>query len=68
MQTAMILSLMANVNRDNDAHPEPFTPADFMIDWWKEEEEPEPDESWKANLQVAEMITIALGGQDLRKP
>jgi hypothetical protein len=27
---AMICSLLANIHRDEDAHPEPYTPADFM--------------------------------------
>jgi hypothetical protein len=27
---AMICSLLANINRDRDQRPEPFTPADFL--------------------------------------
>lgn len=36
---AMVCSVMANVNRDSDQRPEPYTPADFMPGAKSEEEE-----------------------------
>lgn len=67
LHTAMLLTLTANANRDPEAQPEPFTVEQFFLDYWKRPEPEDPDRSWKANLQKAELITIAMGGQDLRK-
>ncbi len=54
-RTALLASLIAEVNRDPDKRSEPFTPEDFMP---KFEEEPEdPDASWMRNKQLFEMLS-----------
>jgi hypothetical protein len=65
LRMATLASVIANCNRDPEKRPDPFTPVDFLINFWKEEVEP-TIESWKANLQMAEILTAALGGKDLR--
>ena len=29
----IVASTIANANRDSKSHPDPFRPADFMVDW-----------------------------------
>ena len=56
--SAMVCSMLANVNRDSEARPEPFTPADFMP--WIKQEEPEVEED---PLEVVKRLNAALGGK-----
>jgi hypothetical protein len=65
---AMLCSLIANVNRDPAKRAEPFTPMDFIVNFWKQpESEPDPDAGWKRNLELARVINEAMGGAPLRK-
>lgn len=36
LRTAMLMSLLANINRDDKKRPQPFELDDFMPDWWEE--------------------------------
>jgi hypothetical protein len=40
-RSGMLASVLANVHRDGDAHPEPFQPADFMPGEERERSSPE---------------------------
>lgn len=46
-RTAILSSLLANINRDSKKKPEPFTPADFMPESMKPKK---PAKSLKASL------------------
>lgn len=63
---ANVMALLANINRDPENKPDPFSPVDFMPDFWRREEVEEHKPDWKRNKGIAELITIALGGKDLR--
>ena len=55
---AITASTIANVNRSKNQKP--FTPADFLPKFEKQEQ------TTGEQLQIAAMFTSALGGQDLR--
>ncbi len=40
LHTAMLMTLLANVNRDRKRHPQPFKLDEFLSDWWKTPAEP----------------------------
>jgi hypothetical protein len=63
-------SILANVNRNPAVRKEPFSISDFIPDWWAVPKSPKEEAlgRMKANLMMAEVITAAFGGQDLRKP
>jgi hypothetical protein len=66
-QTALLAALIANGSRDPSKKPEPFSPLDFVVDFWREpEDEAESAPNWQGNLSIAEVITVALGGTDNR--
>ena len=54
-RTALLASLIAEANRDPEKRAEPFTPEDFMPRLIEEEEE-DPDASWKRNKKLFEML------------
>jgi hypothetical protein len=65
---ASIQALTAEINRDREKRPWPFTPFDFFTPRSKPKE-PEPEkktELWQTNLAVVEMLNVAFGGRDLR--
>lgn len=66
---ALLDSILANVNRNPVVRKETFTIADFIPDWWPVPQSPEQEalKRMNANLSMAELITHALGGQDLRE-
>lgn len=39
LHTAMLMTLLANANRDRKRHPKPFTLQEFMPDFWRQLEE-----------------------------
>lgn len=41
MRNAMLMSLLANVNRDSKKHKKPFSIADFLPDWWGDKRKPQ---------------------------
>lgn len=69
LQTALIASILANVNRNPETRPEPFTLADFLFDFWSEKAAlgtTAEGSGWEAQLAMVEMVNAALGGKDLR--
>jgi hypothetical protein len=67
-RSAQIVQMIANVNRGADTGPYPL--SDFLPDEIAaeaDEPEDEPEENWQAQIQVAEMITAAYGGKDMRR-
>lgn len=38
LHTAMLMTLLANANRDRKKRPKPFTLQEFMPDFWKQPE------------------------------
>jgi len=66
---ALLDSILANVNRNPVVRREPYSTSDFLPDWWVVPKSPEEEaqERMNANLRMAELITAAFGGQDLRK-
>jgi hypothetical protein len=66
-RSAQIVQMIANVNRTRG---EPYPLSDFLPDEIAaeaEELEDEPEENWQAQIRVAEMITAAYGGKDMRQ-
>lgn len=63
---ARICAVLANINRDSDKKPDPYTLADFMPPWQiNEDSKPEVDPNSTINF-IAE-LNAALGGRDLRE-
>lgn len=61
LRFAILDALIANSSRDTSKKSDPFSPRDFLIDFWKEEEPEEPPND-NANRQLAEMLAgIGLG-------
>lgn len=72
LRTAMLMSLLANINRDTKQRRKLFTPADFMLDYGRlEDEESEPEQPkakpWQNMLTMVEVLNAAFGGKDKRK-
>jgi hypothetical protein len=67
IRIAILSALIANTSRDIKKKPDPFSPVDFIIDYWEPVKPVKQEPNWKANLMMAELITIALGGTDNRK-
>ena len=67
LRAALIASVLANINRNPETTPAPFTLADFLFDFWRVAEEKPEGSGWENMLAMAEIINAALGGQDLRK-
>ena len=42
LHTAMLMTLLANANRDRKKKPKPFTLTEFLPDFWKEPETEKP--------------------------
>lgn len=62
LRDAMIASLIANVNRDPQSRPQPFTPDDFLIDYearWRGDDEDEATEEERAEDAARLMARMA---------
>jgi hypothetical protein len=75
-RAAMLLCLLANVNRDRQKHPEPFTVEQFRLHRDEAPEAPAGTRSAQQNLDdlsqeelvfMVELFNAAFGGKDLRK-
>ena len=65
LRTANLMALIANVNRDQEKKPEPFSPSDFVVDYWHE-----PDveiNSMDRNIAIAESFA-AIGLGTIERP
>jgi hypothetical protein len=58
LRNAMLMTLLANANRDRKRHPKPFTVNEFMPDWWKPEEKP------LTGQQILSKFAALVGGTD----
>jgi len=63
VRAGIIASTIANVNRNPKQRRKPYSPKDFMPVYDKP---PKRQQSTEEMLRMAEMITAAMGGQDLR--
>ena len=61
-RAAIVASTVANTARDTKRKPQPFTPAEFMPKFGRQNHGQDSNRL----LRVAEMINAALGGKDLR--
>jgi hypothetical protein len=61
---AMQASLLANIHRDRDKHPELYTVADFMPQFGVEDTPKTPEDM----LATVVALNALFGGQDLRTP
>ena len=41
LHAALVVAMIANVNRDPKKRKKPYSPADFMPDWWRNKQDPE---------------------------
>lgn len=62
LRAGIIASVTANVHRDAKRRPDAFTPQDFMPRF--EVETRKKLQTWQDQLEIARLITIALGGTD----
>lgn len=65
LRTGILAATIANTQRDPAVRPDPFSPLDFIPDYWAEIQE-EHHQDWKEQLAIVEMINAAMGGKDLR--
>lgn len=61
IQAAVIAATIANVNRDPDKRPQPFTPSDFLLNWSGAVKWQDPDEM----EAVARAAAATIGEGDL---
>lgn len=61
LRAGIVASVTANANRDADKRPEPYSPADFMPRFDREDEEPE-GQSVEEQIAIMQMFTMAFGG------
>lgn len=66
LRAGIITATMANINRDPKKRRKPYSPQDFMPEFGAKRTET-PLERGERLLGIAEMITAAFGGKDLRK-
>ena len=43
LHTAMLMATLANVHRDPKKRRQPFTPADFIVDFWQQSATAQPE-------------------------
>ena len=53
---AQLMSLLANVNRDSKRQPEPWTPADFLPSWAREQKSDGADGDAKGGMDDPEHV------------
>ncbi len=61
LRAGIVASVIANTHRDARRKPEPYQPADFMPRF---EPTKKKLQTWQEQLEIARLITIALGGND----
>lgn len=69
LRAGSIAAMIANVNRDSQRHPEPFTADEFAIRFEPPEDIDEAEavaENADRLLSVVEQLNKLFGGQDLR--
>lgn len=59
-RAGVIASVYANVHRDKKKKTAPYKPQDFMP------VEKKPEQNWKTQLKIVEMLNVAFGGCDKR--
>lgn len=62
LQAGIVASVMANAYRDRKKRPKPYSPTDFIPDYWQQPVE----QSWEQQLYIVEILNLAFGGRDLR--
>jgi hypothetical protein len=67
-RVARMEALTAEINRNPEKRPKPFSPSDFFTPRCAPEPAPEKEEvpEWKNQLAMVEMLNAAFGGKDLR--
>jgi hypothetical protein len=66
LQAATIAAVVANTARDSDKKPDPFTPIDFIPDYWGERVEVDQHQTWQEQKAIIEALNAAMGGKDDR--
>ncbi len=67
-RSAFEMSLLANVNRNPEKRSEPFTAADFLIQFAPPiDAVRDPEAKMKQMMGAVVMLNTALGGEDKRK-
>ena len=62
---AVLACLMANINRNADKHPAPFTIEEFMPKFGEEPQEVKPKvQPWQEQLEIVKMIGAAHRGTE----
>ena len=56
LRSGIVASTIANVNRDPETKPDPFSPGDFIFNLVEEEKVEDPDASWKRNKELFQMM------------
>lgn len=62
-RAGIVASTVAEVNRNRKKRGKPYGPQDFMIDYGKRRKR----QTVADQIKLAEMLTAAFGGQDLRE-
>lgn len=62
-RAGIVASTVAEVKRNRKKRSKPYGPQDFMIDYGKRRRK---RQTVAEQLQIAEMLTAAFGGRDLR--
>lgn len=62
LRAGIIASTIANAHRDVKRKPDQFTPQDFMPKF--EPKRRKKLQTWQEQLNIARLITLALGGTD----
>ena len=58
-RVASILSMLANVNRDSDKRPEPFTAEDFMLLFGDARQKTKKSQTWQEQKRIFEVYAEA---------
>lgn len=56
LRSAMLMTMIANANRDKDLKPEPFEVNDFLPISQEDVFEEDPEQSWKRNKEILSMM------------
>lgn len=59
---AMVMCLLANVNRNPKKRKKPYQVDEFLPPWAKDA----PEQDGASMLRIVEMLNTAMGGKDLR--
>ena len=64
LHAALVAAIIANANRDPKKRRKPYTPGEFMPDWWKGKEKAEGPAHVALLLAKMQMLTDGGGGGD----